>query len=115
MDCAIARSLSNGQQQDNYYDAAGRLTDRHLFTTADALLASFTWLHDAAGNVLRQSEQWPGDAGRTGARTTVMAYDEANRLLSESVDSTGQPLKETLYTYDVSGNRDTKVEKSGGA
>jgi hypothetical protein len=28
---AIALSLGNGQQQDNHYDAVGKLTARHLF------------------------------------------------------------------------------------
>jgi YD repeat-containing protein len=89
---AIALSLPNGQQQDNYHDAAGRLVSRHLFTTAGALLATFLWLHAAAGNVLRQSETWPGDPARSGERVTTMGYDDANRLLSETVESTGQPL-----------------------
>ncbi|RBP35121.1 YD repeat-containing protein, partial [Roseimicrobium gellanilyticum] len=48
---AIALTLGNGQQQDNHYDAVGKLTARHLFNPNQTLIATFQWQHDAVGNV----------------------------------------------------------------
>lgn len=111
---AAALTLPNGQQQDNHYDAAGRLKERHLFASTGALLATFTWEHDFVGNVIEQTEEWPGDSTRPGTRTTVMDYDAIHRLWYETVSAPGQPDKMTIYGYDNASNRDSKIEKVDG-
>jgi RHS repeat-associated protein len=124
---AVILIAANGQTSQNSYDALGRLKDRTLFKTSamqeSEVLAQFEWEHDLLGNVLAQHETWPGEATRSsGIRSTVMAYDDNNRLLSETIQTrsngsapaVGQ--SSTSYTYDNANNRATKtVTRSAGA
>jgi RHS repeat-associated protein len=118
---AVALTLPNGQIQENTHDLAGRLVERVLRASPapsgdpGAVLAEFTWTHDSAGNVLSQSESWPGEATRAaGARVTTMSYDAAARLLSETVIAPGEAAKVTSYTYDHADNRASKTVLLGG-
>jgi YD repeat-containing protein len=108
-------TLGNGQQQDNHYDAVGKLTARHLFNPNQTLIATFQWQHDAAGNVTQQTERWLGDTTRNNAlRTTTMAYDDVYRLTGETVEQDGETTTGALYTYDAASNRASKVKVENG-
>jgi len=94
----VAQQEANGTFVYNTYDAQGRLTARsqqHGLIT----LATFSWQHDAVGNVTRQEENFG-----SGPRVTQMAYDNTSRLLTETV-TTGSDVDESAYTYDPASNR----------
>jgi RHS repeat-associated protein len=110
----------NGQTSMNSYDRLGRLVDRTLFKTPamneSDVLAEFSWEHDLLGNVLAQHETWPGAATRqTGIRSTVMAYDDNNRLIEETIQTRAngnaapQDQSSTSYVYDAANNRRSKT------
>lgn len=112
---ARALTLPNGQTQENIYDLKGQLTDRVLKNTAAVVLAAFAWTHDATGNVLTQSETWPGTAARAaGTRTTTMTYHDAGWLHTETITAPGEPVRLTEYRYDNAANREFKVVSENG-
>jgi YD repeat-containing protein len=124
---AVILIAANGQTSQNSHDALGRLKDRTLFKTSamqeSEVLAQFEWEHDLLGNVLAQHETWPGEVTRPqNIRSTVMSYDDNNRLLSETIQTRSNgaapPVdqSETAYTYDDANNRATKtVTRIAGA
>jgi RHS repeat-associated protein len=115
----VRSTLANGQIQVNHYDAAGRLVLRALHrqpaagqTISNAtLLASFTWNHDAAGNVKSQTENWYASGSQPArSRATAMVYDASNRLVEERIhDSGGTDPVVTTYSYDAANNRTSKT------
>lgn len=112
---ARALTLPNGQIQENTYDLKGQLTDRVLKNTADVVLAVFGWTHDEVGNVLTQSETWPGTAARAaGTRTTSMTYHDAGWLHTETITAPGEPVRLTVYLYDDAANREFKIVSENG-
>ncbi len=106
----------------NEYDAAGRLTVRRLYQksnqpTYDAslnpvppvLLAGFSWMHDDLGNVTSQTETWMNPGGTLNrSRVTVMTYDDAHHLKTETITDQGFAPVITTYTYDGAANRTGK-------
>jgi RHS repeat-associated protein len=112
---ARALTLPNGQTQVNAYDDAGRLTGRVLKMAGGGVLAAFGWAHDAAGNVLTQSEVWTGTTDRpAGTRTTSMTYHDAGWLHTETITAPGEPLRFTEYLYDDAANRELKIVSENG-
>jgi RHS repeat-associated protein len=118
---AVILIAANGQTSSNTYDALGRLTDRVLYKTPAMdpaqRLAQFKWQHDLLGNVTQQEEIWPGEATRASElRRTTMAYDDNNRLTSETIWTfyeTWDEATTTTYTYDDANNRSTKTVTGG--
>ncbi|GEP43096.1 hypothetical protein BGE01nite_23870 [Brevifollis gellanilyticus] len=121
---ALTLSSANGQSTRNTYDSLGRLTHRQLLApgavdppSAESVVASFSWTHDALGNVTSQSEQWTGSGGGTArARITSMSYDASNRLSKEEVREAASlslaataPRLVTGHAYDSSHNRISKT------
>lgn len=110
---------ANGQVTRNTYDELGRLTARVLYRSTTQMdnagrLASFTWSHDALGNVLSQTEYWFASGSQPArSRGTAMTYDGVNRLLSETVTEPGVAQVTTLYSYDAANNRRTKTVSIG--
>jgi len=102
--------LPNGLYERNSYDDASRLTDAITYsawfppggssTTARAL----TYYRDAAGNLRAQKETIG-----TNVRYTLNGYDNAGRLVHETVDfgsfNPGRVQQQTHYQYDAAGNR----------
>lgn len=115
---AVTLQQGNDQFTRNTYDALGRLKFRQAYRTSaeDPFehVCTITWLHDANGNVLDQTEYWPAEPTRPAERQTVMQYDDGNRLWKETIESTNQDTIETVYTYDSASNRETKVESLEG-
>ncbi|MDZ4402144.1 putative Ig domain-containing protein [Prosthecobacter sp.] len=114
---AVILKAGNGQTSRNTYDELGRLKQRTLFRTeamaAGDELAQFAWTHDLLGNVMSQSETWPGEVTRPGVRTTSMAYDANNRLTNETIDDPTVGVTATAYAYDNANNRSTKQVTGG--
>ncbi|WP_395746283.1 putative Ig domain-containing protein [Prosthecobacter sp.] len=114
---AIMQQAGNGQTTRNVYDALGRLTTRVLYRTptmaAGDVLTKFEWTHDLLGNVTSQSETWTGEPNRAGTRSTSMAYDANNRLLSETVTDPTAGVTTTAYGYDPANNRVSKQVTGG--
>lgn len=117
---AVLLVAANGQTSLNSYDALGRLKDRTLFKTSamseSGVLAQFEWEHDLLGNVTAQHEVWPGEISRgSSIRSTVMDYDDNNRLLSETIqlrsNGSAPPVDQSLteYSYDEANNRASKT------
>lgn len=113
---AVGQWLPNNQFTSNYIDVLGRLVRRsvHLVSIENpgtsTLCTDFVWRHDNVGNVTFQSEYWTGATGRTpGTRTTVMEYDEANRLDQERITEPDDVVTVTDYDYDDAGNRTVKT------
>lgn len=124
---ALHLTQGNGQTVRNTYDEMGRLTRRtlhasHLQINEAGQLADFSWRHDANGNVTRQQERWNHPDRPSRPRVTSMEYDDANRLVRETVHdpvpSTETDTTQTVtdYEYDDSNNRVGKsVVFTGGA
>ncbi|MBV6501190.1 MAG: hypothetical protein CJBNEKGG_03695 [Prosthecobacter sp.] len=111
---AVRLIQANGMVTTNEYDLLGRLKSRSLKSGANAVnLATFSWSHDALGNVLRQDESWLRSPSRQ--RTTTMSYDATSRLTRELVAETGSPETVTSYVYDLAGNRIQKAVTGGAA
>jgi RHS repeat-associated protein len=113
---AIRLISGNGQMSWNVYDELSRLKQRVLYANASSatILATFTWTHDAIGNVLTQTEEWPGSAQRAaGIRTTTNVYDDSNRLLTETVNDPATGITRTTYGYDHAHNRVSKTVTGG--
>jgi|GEM_PF-911386 len=111
----------NGQVTRNAYDATGRLLERALYAheaaaTAGNFQSRFVYEYDATGNVTRQTESWPGSLDRAqGERSTQMTYDDASRLVTETIDDP-DPAQDmtTVYGYDAANNRISKYVSGGG-
>ncbi len=83
--------LPSGPLTINYtYDALHRLTAANY---SDG--STFTYVYDAAGNVLQYTQTISGSSG-----TTTYAYDSANQLLTAQAGSS--PV--VHYTYDANGS-----------
>jgi RHS repeat-associated protein len=116
---AVQLIAQNGQVTRNDYDELGRLTARTLFRSLTEMndagrLASFTWTHDAIGNVLTQTEFWFASGAQPARqRATAMTNDAANRLISETITEPGLAQVTTTYSYDAGNNRTTKAVTLG--
>ncbi|MHB0867465.1 MAG: DUF6531 domain-containing protein [Thermoleophilia bacterium] len=88
---------------NNTYDAQGKVVSQ---TDADGHLLGFAY--DAPNNRTTMTRQMdPNDSAKD--EVTIFYYDSAYRLLRET-DPYG---KDTLYTYDGGGNRDTVIDRRG--
>ena len=109
---AVTQRSPNSMNMRNTYDGLGRLTSRLLGdvnSVYDPPPSGFTWTHDALGNVLTQTETWPASVSiPASSRTTVMTYDAANRLDTETVTDSGRAAVTTDYEYDKANNRIVK-------
>lgn len=76
-------------------DAAARIHELAYSYTYDGLVA--------------QTDEWDAAAQQS---TVVFGYDNRNRLTSEQ--RTGQKAYDRAYTYDLGGNRLTKVDATNG-
>ncbi|MEQ1748976.1 MAG: hypothetical protein ABL974_06110, partial [Prosthecobacter sp.] len=109
----------NGVIARNSYDGSGRLTHRKLYGSASQLsagvpLATFVWTHDAIGNVKTQTEIWLASGNQAAReRSTLMTYDDSNRLDTETITDAGLAPVTTTYTYDDANNRHTKAVALG--
>ena len=105
------KTLPNGESIRSVHDGLGRLA----FEEDDAstgVLYQYVYLHDLGGN-LRQSGEYSAGLNPP-QRTVTMAYDSADRLISEAVtDINGNALSTTGYGYDAAGNRATKTVAGG--
>ncbi|WP_078815215.1 hypothetical protein, partial [Prosthecobacter debontii] len=116
---ALMMTVGNGQVTRNRYDELGRLRYRTLYAhssnlTPSGVLAAFEWIHDAIGNVTFHAEEWKANAARTaGLRSTTMTYDDANRLLTETVVDPASGNIATVYTYNEANNRLSKSVTGG--
>lgn len=118
---AVILILGNGQVTENVHDLAGRLTNRTLFrsleerSTASGVLAEFGWTYNALGNVTAQHETWPGTAGNSGIKKTILGYDAASRLTQEVIEDPNGSLTTTVYAYDAAHNRASKTVAGGSS
>ena len=80
------------------------------------VLALFAWPHDAAGNVLGQSESWPGDPARAaGSRLTATAYDydEADNRIAKTISEGAAVQTATEYSYNPANQLVSWSERDG--
>ena len=98
----MSQQAGNGQVTFNQYDAQGRLVSRKLVVGLGIKLVELSWRHDAQGNVRQQTELWSRNgAGVTGkSQTTVMDYDDRNRLREETVVPAAGVTTRTVHGYD---------------
>jgi len=82
-------TLANGERSERVYDADGRLTTLREFTAGGALAKTTVFTYDEEDRLLTWSD------GRFGS---VIAYDDAGRLVSEQLDF-GAFRKSRAYTY----------------
>jgi RHS repeat-associated protein len=106
----------NGLINRQTYDEMGRLTRRSLHQPAATVaMLSLSTTYDAAGNVVRQAENWLTGSGAvpSQSRVTQMGYDLNSRLTSETVTTGGASTVQTSYTYDAASNRTSKIVSTG--
>jgi RHS repeat-associated protein len=87
------------------HDLRGRLTGIEARDPASALLASYSYTLDAAGNRTRVVEH-------TG-RTVSWQYDALSRLLQETIQEPGHPATTEQLSYDAVGNRALRISQAG--
>ena len=83
---------------------------------AGAIIAAFAWTHDASGNVLSQSETWPGSPDRAaGTRITGMSYYPGGQLHLENESDPESSLRSgsLAYAYDYRMRRVVRYESGG--
>ena len=102
LDGLLASRAQNGEASPTTfaYDAARRPTG-----SAKGSLLSFSQAYDRAGNVTAEGRSLAGIGGDAGTGTAAFAYDRLSRLVAESGLATAR-----TYTYDLDGNRLTRVE-----
>lgn len=102
----------DGQTTLNTYDLNGRVTARLRNSSTGQPVATFAWVYDRAGNVVRQDELLGAIYGEGNAyqRTTQMTYDWGTRLATEKRWEDGISKETTTYAYDASNNR-TKLDR----
>jgi RHS repeat-associated protein/uncharacterized repeat protein (TIGR01451 family) len=92
------RSLPNGVITDYGYDSLDHLTSIAHHLGAAAWFESFVYTVSSAGQLLSARE--------LGGSLTTWTYDDASRLIRETVaDGTGTTVSELAYAYDQAGNR----------
>lgn len=77
-----------------------------MISTTDSLGNSVHQTYDANGNILTKTIT---PSTGTGVLTTTYAYDDDNRLVSQ----TNQLGKTQTYTYNALGNIVTKTDENG--
>ncbi|MEM0967306.1 MAG: RHS repeat-associated core domain-containing protein [Verrucomicrobiota bacterium] len=109
----VQKDLANGVIVECTYDLLGRKkTSTNIASGASNPFASYTYDHDAAGNLARIVEAYP--EGNLAYREVTNAYDRTYRLDTETILSEGT-TKVTDYDYDDGNNRTRKGVTVGSA
>jgi RHS repeat-associated protein len=102
-------SLPNGTLRLMAYDAAGRIVRRRDLAGNGAVIVEYQYSYDAAGQLI--SENGTHATAPNFTPSTVMAYDNANKLTSVDAqavvndeDGNVTSFKGKQYQYDVQGN-----------
>jgi YD repeat-containing protein len=105
----------NGTVADHEYDDLGRLVTLENRKSDLTVIDSFAYTLDDAGNRTQIDEVRlrQGSGGIYDTRGLTYAYDDLNRLLSETIAApAADPISHT-YAYDAVGNRETKESCTG--
>ena len=96
----IKKTLPDGVYTDYTYDTAHRITDVENRRSDDTLISSYHYEFDANNNRTQVIE-----TTESSTKTIDYIYDDLNRL--ERADYSDGTFE--VYTYDASGNRQTKT------
>ncbi|CAN5612751.1 hypothetical protein BH11PLA2_BH11PLA2_40530 [soil metagenome] len=119
---------ADGRITSYVYDAAGNLTSTQ-FPNGILEVRTYNgrdWLasvqqSNAAGDVVARYDYQRNAAGQLtdvielSGRRTNYTYDAASRLLGEVVTGPGLTTRTTTCTYDLAGNRTTKIDSLDGS
>lgn len=99
-------NLASGFVATYAYDIMDRATNISYHTSDGTLMRSLDYKYDAVGMIREKTDF---DASITSTVSTVYTYDSLDRLVHESVSANSAPLRGTTYSYDLAGNRLSKV------
>lgn len=102
-----AKSLPNGIRQSFTYDDASRLVQLQYRNPDDTLIEAVSYSYDAKGQRISKT------TGSSSVRETPISaqYDEANRLTSLTLPSSGEQY---TFAYDDNGNLTQRIPAGGG-
>ena len=112
----LVTSITNdaGLVTEFAYDLRDRLTNVVYRSPSGAELARFDYSLDAIGRITeRTADIRSGGASRP--RRAVFAYDDLDRLVSESTFASNIAPRTLTYAYDLAGNRLRKTDTASGA
>ena len=98
----VGKTLPNGDVVTTVFDAVNRPTTI-IGNNGGNQLYHYALSYDLVGNLTRSREVYGVESG-VGSRSVTLRYDEASRLMQESVTRVGGS-DVTDYTYDRVGNR----------
>ncbi len=87
------------------YDLMDRITNITYRTTSGSLIRSLDYAYDAASMITNKVQA----SGNGQQARVAYTYDSLNRLVSETSFATSAPLHEIFYSYDLAGNRLSKI------
>jgi RHS repeat-associated protein len=93
---------ANGAIAEYSYDSLNRLTVLVNQQSGGTPISSYQYQMDAAGNRTHVTEE--------SGRTVAYRYDDTYRLLAETINDPLTSSQAISYTYDLVGNRLTKIE-----
>lgn len=110
----MLRDLPNGVDEFRTYDALNRLVANTNFSASSAF-SVVNYSYDPVGNLMQMDDSVTGLHTIPSSATWTWTYDNAYRLLSESVSASSAPLRETQFDWDAAGNREEVRRYTGGS
>ncbi|MEM6821457.1 MAG: RHS repeat-associated core domain-containing protein, partial [Verrucomicrobiota bacterium] len=105
------RILPNNDETLKTYDPLNRVETITTKTAGTTTLSTYSHTYDLVGNVVEIDEDYA--AGGLTDRIITTAYDNANRLTSETILTSGVGTVTTTYTLDDAHNRTQKTVNEG--
>ena len=109
----LKRELPNNAVEFRTYDALNRLSANT--NTSVSSVYSVVYQHDAVGNLRQMDDSVSGLHTIPETCTWNWAYDDAYRLLSETVDDASSFVSRTEFDWDPAGNRTEMRKYTGGS
>ena len=105
-------NLESGLVTTYAHDLMDRVTNILYRTSNETLIRSLNYAYDASSMITEKADF---NALTASTNLTSYQYDSLNRLISESTSSDENSLLNIEYSYDLAGNRLSKIRDDGNS